>query len=85
MLLLTQGRAADMCNLTTSQLFISDQTTKQLNELEQIRSLFCDANFTAFLQELSDEFGISSIIEAVGVICYQLCFTESSDLKIDTC
>lgn len=66
MLLLAQGRSDELCTFDVAQLFLSDGTPEDLSDLQQVKELFCNADFTALFQELADEFGITEILNEVN-------------------
>jgi hypothetical protein len=41
-------------------------------DMEDIKKIFCEANFTVFLNELSAEFDISRVIDTVSIFLYSL-------------
>ena len=68
--LLVSGRAAEICALDADNILIMPEGVKM--DATQVKSLFCDANITVFMAELSSEFDIAEIIQMVS--CLQIPF-----------
>lgn len=63
LLLLVTNRTQEVCSLNADQIIVIPEGG-DLN-VDDVKKIFCQANFTAFLQELSAEFDISRVIETV--------------------
>lgn len=68
--MLVTNRSHELCSLTGDQIMVMPVGGNI--DMEDIKKIFCEANFTVFLNELSAEFDISRVIDTVSIFLYSL-------------
>lgn len=64
--MLITDRASEICYLDADKILVLPEGG--VADMTKIRDLFCNANFTVFLKELSSEFDVSGIINLVSTV-----------------
>ena len=62
--MLVTNRSHELCTLSGDQILVMPEGGN-IN-MEDIKRIFCEANFTVFLNELGAEFDISKVIDTVS-------------------